>query len=77
MTRPKSSFLWLRAETFIHVGEGETGALIDLPFAREAATDYPYIPGSGVKGAFRDMARLWKPMTNGKDHDDDKREGPR
>lgn len=52
--------LWLRAETFIHVGAGATASLIDLPFAREAATDYPYIPGSAMKGALRDAARLWR-----------------
>ena len=50
-------FLWLRAETFIHVGAGGHTGLIDLPFARETATGFPYIPGSGMKGALRDAAR--------------------
>lgn len=49
--------LWLHAETFIHVGSGMGTELIDLPFARESVTDYPYIPGSGMKGALRDAAR--------------------
>lgn len=64
--------LWLRAETFIHVGAGQQSSLIDLPFAREGGTGYPYIPGSGMKGALRDAMRLTFPPTqrikiNGKD----------
>ena len=39
-------------------GTNQTASLIDLPIAREAGTDYPYIPGSGMKGALRDTARL-------------------
>ena len=49
--------LGLFSETFIHPGIGRTEGAIDLPVAREAATDYPYIPGSSVKGALRDYAR--------------------
>jgi len=48
--------LGLLAETFIHSGIGRNEGAIDLPVAREAATDYPYIPGSGLKGALRDYA---------------------
>jgi CRISPR-associated protein Cmr4 len=46
--------LGLLAETFIHPGSGRTGGAIDLPVAREAATDYPYMAGSSLKGALRD-----------------------
>lgn len=46
------------AETPIHVGEGQQDAAIDLPIAREAPTDIPFIPGSGVKGAFREAAEM-------------------
>lgn len=42
------------AETFVHPGSGQTIGAIDLPVAREAATDYPFIAGSSLKGAFRD-----------------------
>ena len=49
--------LWLRAETSVHVGAGETASLIDLPIMREAATSYPYIPGSALKGAMKDAWR--------------------
>ncbi len=48
--------LGLLAETFIHSGIGRNEGAIDLPVAREAATDYPYIPGSSLKGALRDYA---------------------
>ncbi|WP_316164556.1 MULTISPECIES: type III-B CRISPR module RAMP protein Cmr4 [unclassified Bradyrhizobium] len=63
-------FIWLRAETFIHVGAGETSSLIDLPFARESGTSYPYIPGSGMKGAYRAMCRVKYPaiVTGDEEH---------
>ena len=44
------------AETFVHVGGGQSEGVVDLPVAREAATDFPFVPGSGLKGAFRDWA---------------------
>lgn len=47
----------LLAETFIHSGAGQNEGAIDLPVAREAATDYPFLPGSGLKGALRDYVR--------------------
>lgn len=47
----------LFSETPIHVGSGEATGFLDLPVAREAATDYPVVPGSGLKGALRDLAR--------------------
>lgn len=47
----------LLSETPVHVGAGESTGFLDLPVAREAATDYPVIPGSGLKGALRDLAR--------------------
>jgi CRISPR-associated protein Cmr4 len=43
----------LLAETHIHVGVGQSSEAIDLPVAREKTTHFPFIPGSGVKGAFR------------------------
>ena len=46
--------LGLLAETFVHPGAGQTGGAIDLPVAREAATDYPFVAGSSLKGALRD-----------------------
>ncbi len=52
----KHVILGLLAETFIHPGAGQTGGVIDLPVVREAATDYPYIAGSSLKGALLDAA---------------------
>lgn len=40
--------------TALHVGGGEGGGVIDRPFAREAATGLPVVPGSGIKGVWRD-----------------------
>ncbi len=63
--------LGLLAETFIHSGTGRNEGAIDLPVARESATDYPYIPGSSLKGALRDYARgYWK---NGDEEKEDKK----
>ncbi len=52
----KSILLGLLAETSIHPGSGRSTGFVDLPVAREAATDYPVIVGSSVKGALRDLA---------------------
>jgi CRISPR-associated protein Cmr4 len=49
--------LGLLAETSIHPGVGRNEGAIDLPVAREGATDYPFVPGSGLKGALRDYCR--------------------
>lgn len=53
----KTQLLGLLAETSIHPGAGQSSGVIDLPVAREAATDYPVIPGSSLKGALLDLAR--------------------
>jgi CRISPR-associated protein Cmr4 len=52
----KTTMLGLLAETAIHCGAGRSAGIIDLPIAREAATDYPFVAGSGLKGALRDRA---------------------
>lgn len=52
-----SSILGLLAETSIHPGAGQDTGFVDLPVAREAATDYPVIAGSSFKGALLDRAR--------------------
>jgi len=45
--------LGLLAETPVHPGSGRSAGVVDLPVSREAATGYPFVPGSGVKGALR------------------------
>ncbi len=52
----KSKILGLLAETAIHPGAGQDTGFVDLPVAREAATDYPVIVGSSFKGALLDRA---------------------
>lgn len=52
-----SALYCMRAVTFVHAGIGQAQGVIDLPVAREAATDYPYVPGSGFKGALKTAAR--------------------
>jgi CRISPR-associated protein Cmr4 len=52
----KMTMFGFLAETSIHCGAGRSAGIIDLPVAREAATDYPFIAGSGLKGALRDRA---------------------
>jgi len=56
----KNIVLGLLAETSLHPGTGQTADVIDLPVAREAATSYPVIVGSSMKGALRDRAeQVW------------------
>lgn len=45
------------ALTPVHVGIGQGVGDIDLPTARERATQHPYVPGSGFKGVARERAR--------------------
>jgi len=51
-----TALLGLLAESPIHPGCGRSMGVVDLPVAREAATDYPVIAGSSLKGALRDKA---------------------
>ncbi|NOK58062.1 MAG: type III-B CRISPR module RAMP protein Cmr4 [Chloroflexi bacterium AL-W] len=37
----------------LHAGTGQGVGVIDLPIAREKATNLPYLPGSSIKGALR------------------------
>lgn len=49
----KNAIVTMLAETHIHPGVGQSTGALDLPVSRERTTHYPFIPGSGVKGAFR------------------------
>lgn len=46
--------LYLHALSPIHSGTGQSSGIIDLPVAREVTTNWPYLPGSTVKGVLRD-----------------------
>ena len=45
---------WLHAITSLHVGAGRGLGYIDMPIAREKVTNWPYIPGSSLKGVIAD-----------------------
>ena len=47
----------IHALTAMHPGTGQGAGLIDLPVARERATDHPFVPGSSLKGVLRDRSR--------------------
>lgn len=52
----KFQFLWLHAITPLHNGAGQGLGSIDRPIIREAATGYPFVQSSSLKGAFRALA---------------------
>jgi len=45
---------WIHSLTPLHVGAGRGLGYIDLPIVREKATNFPYIPGSAIKGVVAD-----------------------
>lgn len=45
---------FIHALSPLHAGTGQGIGVIDLPIAREKATNIPYLPGSSLKGAIRD-----------------------
>jgi CRISPR-associated protein Cmr4 len=52
-----SALFYIHALTPMHMGTGAAVGAIDLPHSREAATRLPNIPGSGIKGVWRDQCR--------------------
>jgi CRISPR-associated protein Cmr4 len=44
----------LHALSPLHAGTGQGVGVVDLPIAREKATNLPFLPGSSVKGVLRD-----------------------
>jgi CRISPR-associated protein Cmr4 len=62
---------FIHAISPLHAGTGQGVGVIDLPIARERATDLPYMPGSSVKGPLRDattdpgkQVRIFGPQSN-------------
>jgi len=39
-----------------HYGTGQTTGAVDLPIARDAATGFPVLPATGIKGVLREVA---------------------
>jgi CRISPR-associated protein Cmr4 len=52
----ESKIIGMLAETSVHAGTGQSSGFVDLPVARESATDYPVIMGTSLKGALRQLA---------------------
>lgn len=50
----KSKLTFIHALSPLHAGTGQGVGVIDLPIAREKATNIPYLPGSSLKGSIRD-----------------------
>lgn len=50
-----SLLLFLYTETPLHVGCGEGLGAVDLPIMREKLSALPVVPGSGIKGALREV----------------------
>lgn len=53
----EAKLLFLHALSPLHTGTGQGVGVIDLPIAREKATNIPYVPGSSLKGVLRDACR--------------------
>lgn len=69
-SRDVSAIAFLYAETPIHVGSGAGLGAIDLPIQRERMSRLPVIPGSGLKGALRELAHgwIWQQISSIKDY---------
>lgn len=50
----EAKLIFLHALSPLHAGTGQGVGVIDLPIAREKATNIPYLPGSSLKGVLRD-----------------------
>jgi len=50
--------LFLRAQTSLHPGAGDSVGSVDLPVQRERHTGWPLIQGTALKGVLRDQYRL-------------------
>lgn len=49
----QTNLLFLHALSPLHAGTGQGVGVIDLPIAREKATNLPIVPGSTIKGVLR------------------------
>ncbi len=71
-----AKLLFVHTLSPLHAGTGQGVGVIDLPIAREKATNLPYLPGSSLKGVLREActnkdtrAKTFGPETsNASDH---------
>lgn len=57
MNHTAGAIVFLHAQTAIHAGSGSALGVVDLPIQRERHTLWPILPGSSLKGVFRDAVR--------------------
>lgn len=60
----EAKLAFLHALSPLHAGTGQGVGVIDLPIAREKATNLPYVPGSSLKGVLRDECRAEYPNSD-------------
>lgn len=65
----KAELLFFHAQTSLHPGSGTTLGVVDLPIQRERHTQWPTIPGSGIKGVLREACR--RRLNAGRPHEAD------
>lgn len=53
----KTQAFHLHSISGLHVGTGQGIGVIDMPIARERASNLPLVPGSGIKGVLRDECK--------------------
>jgi CRISPR-associated protein Cmr4 len=59
---------WLHVTSPLHVGAGRGVGYIDLPIVREKVTNWPYVPGSAVKGVIADQWNAAEERRNSDPH---------
>jgi CRISPR-associated protein Cmr4 len=50
----KPNLFYLHALSALHCGTGQAAGVIDLPIARDRASNLPLVPGSSLRGVLRD-----------------------
>jgi CRISPR-associated protein Cmr4 len=51
----RKEYYLLKVLTPLHIGAGQGLGHVDLPIVRETHTNFPYIPGTSLKGALRNL----------------------
>jgi len=51
----RKEYYLLKVLTPLHIGAGQGLGHVDLPIVREAHTNFPYLPGTSLKGALRNL----------------------
>lgn len=64
------ALLTLRAMTSVHVGEGTSLSVVDLPIQREPHTGYPVVRSSSLKGTLRRFFHLRNNNGDGREKED-------